>query len=235
VWLVNGFTLPVSENVSCSRRTQKRPEEAEAIIASGSSGSSGSSGTGRGFSEIVCAIPAVEEAVRATQPTNEGQRNRRIFELARRLKGIIPDATSDDLRVIVREWHRRALPVIGTKPFDTTWADFCYGLERVKWPHGCLLDEIVRRARAATVPTALAARYDSRETNLLICICIELQAASSGCPFYLSWRTAAALLGIDHTSAGRLLGMLVKDRVLAIAEQHTARRAARYDYIEGTE
>ena len=61
-----------------------------------------------------------------------------VFELARALKAIpaLADAEARDSRDPVRRWHERALPIIGTKPFDETWADFVTAWPRVKHPKG---------------------------------------------------------------------------------------------------
>ncbi len=71
-------------------------------------------------------LQASEQAISATLPTMPGQRNRCIFQLARHFKSIssLHSAAPGKLRPIVQEWHRRALPTIGTKPFLDTWADF---------------------------------------------------------------------------------------------------------------
>lgn len=47
------------------------------------------------------------------------------------------------LREIVQEWHRLALPVIGTKDFATTWADFVRGWEKVHSPLGETLNKVL--------------------------------------------------------------------------------------------
>src|SRR5262249_27906989 len=51
---------------------------------------------------IACATSAIASPL----PSGPGQRNQCIFQLARRLKAPMPDATPAELRVIVREWHR---------------------------------------------------------------------------------------------------------------------------------
>lgn len=50
-----------------------------------------------------------------TLPSEPGQRNKCLFELARFLRGVVPDASLDELRPIVRQWHSLAEPVISTK------------------------------------------------------------------------------------------------------------------------
>ena len=78
-----------------------------------------------------------------TLPQQEGQRNKCLFELARYVKGTNKDATREERRVIVKRWHELALPVIGTKEFAVTWADFERGWEQVKYPFGQTLQPIL--------------------------------------------------------------------------------------------
>jgi Bifunctional DNA primase/polymerase, N-terminal len=53
----------------------------------------------------------IPNAIAATLPTGAGQRNRKLFDLARQLKAVMPDAKSKELKPIVREWFKLALPV----------------------------------------------------------------------------------------------------------------------------
>ncbi len=175
---------------------------------------------------------AIEAAIREAQPSTVGQRNRAVFELARTLKAIpaLADAAVGDLRDILWRWHERALPIIGTKPFDETWADFVAAWPRVRFPKGQEpMTQIVERANASPLPSA-AERYDAAETRRLVAICRELQRACGDAPFFLSCRTAGRLVGLDHATAWRRLGMLVADGVLIMAQTGTTRRATRYRY-----
>src|SRR5262249_49164517 len=74
----------------------------------------------------------VREIVEPTLPTGAGQRNRRLFDLVRRLKAVDGLKTAEQAEPIAREWWRRALPVIRTKAWETTWKDF-----RVAWARCC--------------------------------------------------------------------------------------------------
>lgn len=47
--------------------------------------------------EVVSDRVAIRNAIAATIPIRPGERNRALFELARRLKGIVPDASTDML------------------------------------------------------------------------------------------------------------------------------------------
>ena len=83
-----------------------------------------------------------------TLPTDEGQRNRALFSLARFVKGTRPDASREELRAIVQAWHTAALPAIGTKEFGVTWTDFLRGWARVTQPHGQVMNSIVSLRRS---------------------------------------------------------------------------------------
>lgn len=176
---------------------------------------------------------ALAAAIESTLPSYVGQRNRSLFEFARTLKAIpaLADAQAQDLRDIVKLWHRQALPVIGTKPFDDTWAEFVYCWAHVKFPKGEEpMTRMLANAEASDLPL-IALNYESPDTHLLIKLCRELQRASGSGPFYLSCRTAGNLLGVDHTHAWKQLGMLVCDGVIQIVEPGTKIRATRYRYI----
>jgi len=232
-----GF-LGEAERTEPTERTEKTEETEDTEIPSNDRPSihgSALSALSVSQPEAATTDEAVEEAIQATQPEAPGQRNRQIFELARALKAIpaLSDADVRDLRGIVRRWHERALPIIGTKPFDDTWADFVAGWPRVHFPRGQEpMTRILARARAADPPRAAEA-YDAPETRLLVTICRELQRIAGDGPFFLACRTAAHLTALDQATAWRRLGMLVHDRVLSVIEKGTRHRATRYRYVAG--
>ncbi|MDC0175570.1 hypothetical protein OAJ60_01425 [Planctomycetaceae bacterium] len=158
----------------------------------------------------------IEEAVLATLPTGPGLRNRCIFELARRLKALIPGSTADELRQIVRKWHRLALPVIRTKPFTDTWMDFTTAWQRVKVPFGSSFSDIVKRAQELPLPK-IALEYDDEAAQLLVRACVELQRFHGPDPFFLSCRKAGDLIAVSKSKAAGLLKMLVFDGVIEMA------------------
>jgi Bifunctional DNA primase/polymerase, N-terminal len=146
---------------------------------------------------------AVETAIRATLPSGPGQRNRQLFDFARRLKGIKPDATIDELEAIVRQWHSRALPFITTKDWLTTWIDFRVASARVKRPAGATMSEIVATAAARTPADASAIAK-------LMALCEALQEHHGpGKAWPLSCRMAANEIGTSHTTAWAMLKLLV--------------------------
>jgi hypothetical protein len=91
-------------------------------------------------------------AVASTLPRGPGQRNRCIFHLARALKSVRPDATPEELRPVVLEWHRLALPVIRTKGFGESWADFVTAWNRIRRPAGQSFAAAIASAETAAPP-----------------------------------------------------------------------------------
>src|SRR5262249_6565198 len=84
---------------------------------------------------IDCVTSAALHAIEASLAAGPGQRNRKVFDLARRLKAMAGlDTSPAMLRGIVKEWHRRALPVIRTKDFVETWTDFQTAWLNVRTP-----------------------------------------------------------------------------------------------------
>lgn len=176
-----------------------------------------------------------ERAIRESLPSRVGRRNRMVFELARALKAIPVLAHADPraLEPLVREWHQRALPFIGTKPFEETWIDFLRAWPRVKYPKGT---EPMAQAFARAVnmsPPAVAERYEQPKLKLLVSLCRELQGGAGEGPFYLSVRTAAGLVGVDISTASRWLFGLEQDRILEIVTRgnQRERKASRFRYI----
>ncbi len=151
-------------------------------------------------------LQAVEKAISGTLPYSNGQRYKCLFRLARHLKGIesLNGADLSNLRPIVQEFHRRALPAIRTKEFLETWADFVLAWKRVKFPVGQgVIETAFKRAMASVTPTKATELYGAGPIALLAKLCRELQFISGSKEFYLDCRTAGRLIGVDHTSAWR--------------------------------
>ena len=164
-----------------------------------------------------------------TLPNSEGERNRRLFDLARWVKGKYPNATREQLRAIVVEWHRMALPVIGTKDFATTWTDFLRGLEKVRKPHGETLRAILETVDDATpLPEWIIALEYGEACHRLIRVCAALQAHAGSEPFFLSARQASELIGMHFTDAAKVLSALVFDGVVTLVSKGAGRVASRY-------
>lgn len=176
----------------------------------------------------------VNTAIKCTRPNKEGYRNFLIFQFCRWLKGNaeFEKCQAGQLKPLVRLWHEKALPTIGTKPFDETWADFCYGWTRVKYPKGSgELKIAVEKALNAQKNLAAEELYEISEVKLLVRVCYELQALRKTEPFWLSWNDAALILGVTKPTVGKWLSMLEADGVIKKVAEYTAKRAVRYKFI----
>lgn len=167
----------------------------------------------------------------STLPAQEGQRNQCLFALARWVKGINPDATRDELRAIAQEWHRLALPVIGTKDFAVTWTDFTRGLEKVRQPHGSTLQTIINKIDHTTpLPTGIDALGYGDTAKHLVRLCKALQGHEGDAPFFISARQAGEVLGVHFTDASKMLSALVADGVLTLVSKGAGKVASRYRF-----
>jgi len=173
-------------------------------------------------------VAGVEIAIRETVPTGPGQRNRRLFDLARRLKAIMPGATIDELEIIVREWHLRALPKIRTKDWLESWIDFRTAWARVKKPSGATMAAIVAVARQQAPPDADAIAQ-------LVALCRALQAHhGAGRAWPLSCRMAGEQIGVSHDTAARLFKMLRAEgliELVTLAGPKGSQIAAEYRFL----
>jgi hypothetical protein len=163
-------------------------------------------------------------------------RNAAVFELARRLKGVphLTDADATDLEPIVRKWFRWALPVIRTKEWAVTWADFCLAWKNVAFPagEGPALDLMRLAADGPALPEAAA--FADPVVRRLVAVCAALDAAArkvGGDSFFLSCRTAAEVCGFPgengYRTAHRWLVRLVDRGLLAVATPGVRGRASR--------
>lgn len=178
---------------------------------------------------------AIEAAIRRALPTRPGERNRRIFQLARELKAIaaLASAQAGDLLPFVRRWHELASPLVTTKPWDDTWFDFLHAWRRVKYPAGQEPVALAFERAAAADPPEAARQFERPEIRLLVALCRELQRAAGDAPFFLDARTAGKLFQSDHTTAWRWLRGLCDCGILGLeaAGDFAAHRASRYRYL----
>jgi hypothetical protein len=177
---------------------------------------------------IACVPYGVADAIAATLPSGPAQRNRQVFQLARRLKAIMPDATPAELKGIVTEWHGQALPVVRTKDFGETWTDFQVAWMAVKRPHGSSVQAAYEAARRAP----LGPIDGSVELGALAALCRILDGG--GRPFYLAVRTVERLFGVGRMTAWRMLRALEFNGVIKPIEKGTlkARHATTWRFTD---
>ncbi|MDB5346473.1 MAG: Bifunctional primase/polymerase [Schlesneria sp.] len=188
--------------------------------------------------QSVLSVAIKAELIATTLPVSVGTRRKRLFRLACRIRAD-PEWSKIPLRQLkplVQDWHRQALPTIQTKSFDETWADFVEAFGNVDLSR-CVdvPQEAMKRAAMKELPPE-AGRYDSPLTRRLTALCAELSGVSSDGVFFLSCRKAAEVMGItDHKLIARIFKMLCADGVLNETEHggpHT-NRASRYRYLRG--
>ena len=174
---------------------------------------------------------AVLLAIEATAPTGTGQRNRRVFDFARRLKAIasLADHPAQELQEIVKAWHKRALPNIATRDFADTWGDFLGGWDQIRQPaNGEFMNTTFERAKARPCATG----HDEAQ-DILAAFCRELQEAVGDEPFFLSVRHAAEPFCQDAKWGSRRLKVLEAEGWIRCVERGSpdTQRATRYRYI----
>ncbi|WP_234263083.1 hypothetical protein [Hydrogenophaga sp. NFH-34] len=166
----------------------------------------------------------------ATAPLHEGERNRALFELARRLKAARPEASESERRALVQQWHKAHYAVIRTKAFSVSWDDFERAFRSVRILPGETMARLLAGANLhAPLPPALVAKgYGPHEAPLWHA-CRALQAHAGDEPFFIGSRTAAELLGhADHKAAAAMLRAFVRDGVLELVSKGAGRVASRY-------
>lgn len=205
-----------SPNATRSTETPETPENMASVVS--------------GFS--VGSVVSVEEVIAQALPTKQGQRNACILRLARGLKfdAKMADRPFADLKPIVRRWHVQALPMIGTKEFDETWADFTHAWPRARVAlHFRAAVWAMQQANTEAMPIA-AGNYDNPAVRLLVGMCWHLASLHPERRFFLSSHGAGAMLGVSHDRVLRWLNMPCVDGVLTLLERGNRRRANRYRY-----
>lgn len=166
-----------------------------------------------------------------TIPTEQSQRNRCLFAMARYLKGTQPKATREELRAIVSGWHTQFLPVIGTKDFAVTWTDFLNGWDKVRQPHGAIMQSVLEAIdRQAPLPSGIECLGYGTAANQLVRVCAALQTHHGCEPFFLSARQAGQLLNIHFVDASKMMAALVADGVLKLVSKGVGKVASRYRF-----
>lgn len=183
-------------------------------------------------SSSVSSVSSVGDAIRQHLPSAVGERNRRLFDLARHIKGLMPDADRKQLRAIVTEWHELALPHIGTSDFTESWGDFMRGWEAVRIPYGSVLNRLLGEIDMNESAPESLKKLGYGEKALLLCrICRQLQRNAGEEPFFISSRQAGELIGLHFTDAAATLNALVADDVLKLVKRGAGKQASRYRYV----
>lgn len=155
---------------------------------------------------------AIQRAVSASIPIGFGERNGRLFELARRLRSFLPaDTPGNVLDGIAEAWLQKARPFIRNKCQRSARRTLRSAFAGVRIPQGALLERAA--AMAALLPDAAAIdafgaflpdRLQQRQRDRLLRIAALLQSLDflhKNEPFPLSVRVVARLFGTGHDVA----------------------------------
>jgi hypothetical protein len=162
-------------------------------------------------------------------PGKPGQRNQCIFQLARYLKGLMPEASRGVLLEIVRSWHAHVLPNIGTPDFEISWSDFRAAWESVQSPYGYELDQALKSLPVLPNWPILDGYGEKARHLLRICWALQIRAGDEA--FFLAVRQAGPLIGMHFTDAAKVLNAFEADSLLALVSKGQRGRASRYFFV----
>jgi hypothetical protein len=178
---------------------------------------------------VSCVTPAALDAIASTQPHEPAQANRRIFDLARRLKGI-PDLDDSPaaLKEIVAEWFRRAQPEVGMN-FHDLWERFQGAWVRVRVPYV----DVVGNAFDVACCAPHRSIDGKTELGILAALCWNLSQATGGKPFFLSCRKVGELFDVSRMTASRWFEQLQFHKVIALVRKGSKRghQATTWRYV----
>lgn len=180
----------------------------------------------------VSSVLSVDNAIIQTLPSSDGERNHCLFEFARMVKLLSPNATTEELRSVVLRWHKAALPNISTKEFAISWCDFLRAFESVRYPHGTSIKQIIGDIDiTSSAPSRIEKLgYGEKEFHLFR-ICERLQKRAGHDPFFLSCRQAGELIGTNFLAASKMLKAFRADGILDEVSKGSGIKASRYRFI----
>jgi hypothetical protein len=214
---ITGFKQDVTERIDENRRELRKFKEIELLLVKGK----------------------IKKIITETLPKMIHTRHRQVFALARGLWSIpeYTDADPKQFRLVVVEWHKRALHYIETKEFEETWIDFLKGWDKIKWKIGeNPMTQIFEKVMRSKPPRIAIEKYpDNSNLKKLVSLCRELQQASGDNPFFLSARTTGKLFNVAPMTASRWFFLLETDGILKVVSRgkltQTRGIATRFRYI----
>jgi hypothetical protein len=178
-----------------------------------------------------------EEVIALTQPTEPGKRNLCLKRLAQGLK-FNAGLKYNEMKPWVRQWHKQALSVIGTKEWKTTWYEFQAIVHKTRTAlGGHPMYAVNINHDPATLPPAaklLLEKYaglDAYEKLIRLCVGLAEYADNDG-QFFLSSYDVVKRLNMagkrSDVTAWRMLRDLRADGLLKIEKVGNAHQASRY-------
>jgi len=178
--------------------------------------------------EATDSISSVDELIIPDRliPSGHGQRNKKIFELTRYVKGVNPKLTFEESKPYFLTWFELSLDRIKTQDSETSWIDFVNAWDNVKFPAGYALSQL------SEMP--LPVDFDNKGLQLgakaaeLYEYCYKLQILAGKEPFYLACRTAGNWLDIDYKEASSILRVFRRKDWLKEISKGKGSKASRY-------
>jgi hypothetical protein len=173
----------------------------------------------------------IQRAIIASIPVKTGQRERKLFDLARRLKAI--GELPDDIQIkVFDEWWCHSRDIVGTKHYELSMNAFLRCVSNATTPLDDIIGDCIERAKSTPVPDW--SKKLCAECQLLAAICRELQTVNGTKPFFLSCRVAGAAIGVSHTIASQYLQLFVRLKQLTIVVRGSVsgHQATRYRMVQ---
>lgn len=166
-----------------------------------------------GDKNVLCSVFSsadIENAVNSCVLWELGTRDKKRFELARKLRAYYPgDVCPSVLQIPFDNWYARSKTRMRSIGYQHEWEDFLRAWRLVKWPYGASLREAMRDATAELEP-------GSKPVVRLMALCKQLQAQWGDKPFFLASRDAGEFMGRVHSVAWDHMKVLIVAGVLAV-------------------
>jgi hypothetical protein len=173
----------------------------------------------------------IETIINQNLPLQIGERNDRLFDLARELKSLPGcwNADPEHFQILFDRWYERAKPNIETKDRSFNWNEFLCKWKEVKYPKGIIIEKVFQQAQET--PT-LKPIYEDDHLNILLEMCKILQDLLKPKTFYLGTPTLGRLFNVDPKTAWRWLGFLERQGWIQTAKKGNINQANHYQFIK---
>jgi len=180
----------------------------------------------------VVSVTDIRNAIGGCLPEHESDLDSAIFRLARTLRALLPGAQVPSTEPHVEAWYQLARERIPSLEWTDVWWEFIRKWDFVKFPAGASPMDMIVKAVEESEPPECAKRYGGK-VGSLVHVLQRLQMETGEKPFFISCRTAAALVGTTYPRAARWLKNLTREGVIEVDTKVKSNeyRARRYRYL----
>lgn len=163
------------------------------------------------LNDLNCSGNDVFSILAATVPRQMGERNAKLWYLARLVKSLpeFEDASADDAKDVFDAWMESARPFVRNKDERFNWDVFCRCWENAK---------VLIRPRLKVDVAEICGRYRNLQYHRVIEHAAGLYSRHGD--FHLTVREIETNLGIHRNTAWTIMSKLVTDDVLEIVKRH---------------